>query len=53
MLLMVVLFLTYSVHSFVPTFLIGDTAFHAAGTSTQLVDFPNISTLYSADVGEL
>ena len=53
MLHMVVLFLAYSVHSFVMTSLIGDTAFHVAGTSTELVDFPNRSTLYSADVGEL
>ena len=44
---------TKIVHSFVVTSLIGDAAFHAAGTSTQLVDFFNRSTLYSADVGEL
>ena len=50
---MFVLCLTYSVHSFVPTSLIGDTAFHVAGKCAQLVDFPNRSTLYSADVGEL
>ena len=48
---MVLLCLTYSVHLFILTY--WDTGFHAAGTSTQLVDFPNRSTLYSADVGEL
>ena len=53
MLHMVVLCLTYSVHSFVRKSLIGDAAFHAARTSTQLVDFSNRSTLNSADVGEL
>ena len=53
MLHMVVLCLAYSVHSFVLMSLIGDTAFHVAGTSTELVDFPNRSTLYSADVGEI
>ena len=53
MLHMVVLCLAYSVHSFVLMSLIGDTAFHAAGTSTELVDFFNRSTLYSADVGDL
>ena len=50
---MVVLCLTYSVHSFVLMSLIWYAAFHAAGTSTKVVDFPNRSTLYSADVGEL
>ena len=49
----IVLCQIYLVHSFVLTSLIGDAAFHAAGSSTQLVDLPNRSTLYSADVGEL
>ena len=53
MLHMVVLCLTYSVHSFVRKSLIGDAAFHAARTSTQLVDFSNRSTLYSTNLGEL
>ena len=44
---------TKIVHFFVVTSLIGDAAFHATGISTQLVDFPNISTLYSVDIGEL
>ena len=38
-LLMVLLCLTYSVHSFILTY--WDAGFHAAGTSTQLVDLPN------------
>ena len=50
---MLVLCLTYSVHSFVQTSLIGDAAFHAAGRCTQLVYLPNRSTWYSTVVGEL
>ena len=53
MLHVVVLCLTYSVHSFVLTSHIGDPAFHVVGTSTQLVDFPNRSTLYLEDGGEI
>ena len=50
---MVVLCLTYSVPSFGRMSLIGDVAFHNAGTSSQLVDHFDRSTLYSADVGDL
>ena len=45
--------LGYSVHSFVLKSLIGDVAFHVVGTSTQLVDLPNRSILYSTVVDEI